>query len=295
MISPLDFIHDLFTPQLAFLPRALVVAALSSVICGVVGCHVVLRGMAFIGEAVAHSVFPGITIAFALQTSLLLGGAVSGIAVALMIAVFSQNRRLREDTLIGVFFAAAFSVGLVVISRTPGYTGSLQSFLFGSLTGVTDDDVVVVAVIGGVVLAVLLLFQRYLVAAGLDRESARAAHLPVFWIDILIYLSVTAAVVMSVRTIGNILVLALLVTPAATARMLTDRLGTMMALAPTFGLVASCLGIYLSWSLAIPTGAAIVLCSTVLFILTWCAAPRRGAISMLVRSWRGRSTTREVA
>lgn len=276
MLSLLDFLQDLTNPMLIFLPKALLVAILSSIVCGAVGAHVVLRGMAFVGDALAHAVFPGLTIAFALGGSLLLGGAVAGISVALLITIFSQNRRLKEDSLIGVFFAAAFALGLVIIAQVPGYSGSLTSFLFGSITGVPDSDLVLVGIVCAVIVVLLFLFHKELVAVSLDREFATAQRLPVFAIDMLLYLMVTAAVVVSVRTIGNILVLALLITPAATARMLTDRLGVMMLLGPVIGGVSAFFGIYFSWALGIPTGAAIVLVLTVVFLLAWIFSPRSG-------------------
>lgn len=277
-MSFIDFLGDLANPTLVFLPKALLAAVLSSLVCGVVGTHVVLRGMAFIGDALAHAVFPGLAIAFAFGFSLLAGGAVAGLTVALLVAAFAQNRRVKEDSIIGIFFAAAFALGLVVISRVPGYSGSLQSFLFGSLTGVRDTDLIVIAVGGVVVLAVLALFHQQLVAVSLDREFAAAGHLRVGALDLVLYLAVTAAVVMSVRTIGNILVLALLITPAATARLLTDRLGAMMAAAPVLGSGAAVIGIYLSWMHDVPTGAAIVLISTAFFLLAWLFAPKRGVV-----------------
>ena len=218
MISIFDFFSDLTNPALAFLPKALLISVMSSIVCAVVGTHVVLRGMAFIGDAVAHAVFPGIAIAFVMQGSLLVGGAIAGGVVASLVAVFSQNRKVKEDTLIGIFFAAAFALGLVIISQINGYTASLTSFLFGSITGVPDSDIILVAVVGTVVVVALLLLNKELVTTALDRETARAQNLPVFWLDLVLYFAVTAAVVISVRTIGNILVLALLVTPAATAR-----------------------------------------------------------------------------
>lgn len=278
-MSFIDFLTDLTNPTLVFLPKALLVSALSAIVCGVVGSHVVLRGMAFIGDALAHAVFPGLAIAFAMGISLLAGGAVAGIVVALLVALFTQNRRLKEDSVIGIFFAAAFALGLVVISQVPGYSGSLQSFLFGSLTGVSDADVVTVAVGGALVIAILAFFHKELVAVSLDREFAQAALMRVALLDMILYLSVTAAVVMSVRTIGNILVLALLITPAATARLLTDRLVTMMVIAPVLGFIAAFIGIYLSWTWDIPTGGTIVLTSTLLFLLTWLFAPRRGVVT----------------
>ncbi|MCZ9309537.1 anchored repeat-type ABC transporter permease subunit [Corynebacterium uberis] len=269
MISVADFFADLTNPALAFLPRALAVSVVAAVVCAVVGTFVVLRGMAFIGDAVAHSVFPGIAIAFALEGSVLLGGAIAGVTVAVLVAVFSQRRRVGEDTAIGIFFAAAFSLGVVVIARVEGYTASLTSFLFGSITGVSRSDIVIAAVVGGVAVALIFVFLKELVAVSLDRETARAMGLRVFWLDLLLYVAVTAAVVISVRTIGNILVLALLVTPAATARLLTDRLGVMMGLAALIGAAASAVGLYLSWAIDLPTGATIVLTVTAIFLVSW--------------------------
>lgn len=278
MLSFGDFLADLMNPALGFLPKALIVAMLSAIVCAVVGTHVVLRSMAFIGDAVAHAVFPGIAIAFALQGSVLLGGAVAGAVVALLVATFSQRRRIKEDTLIGIFFAAAFAVGLVVISRIDGYTASLTSFLFGSLTGVSNSQVYAVAGVGFVVVSLLIILQRPLSAVALDRESAQAMNLPVFILDIVLYLAVTAAVVISISTIGNILVLALLVTPAATARMLSDRLSIMMVLSALIGAAASFIGLYFSWALDMPTGATIVLTVTVFFLAAWLFAPRHGLL-----------------
>ncbi|ROO62313.1 manganese/iron transport system permease protein [Micromonospora sp. Llam0] len=277
-----EFIADLFNPDLAFLPKALLIAVMSSVVCGVVGCHVVLRGMAFIGDAVAHAVFPGLAVAFVLQGSLVLGGAVAGIVTALLIAVFAQRRRVKEDSLIGVFFVAAFALGIVIISQAPGYAGSLQQFLFGSITGIPDRDLYTVGFTGLAILTALFLLHKELVAVSLDRESARSVGLPVFWLDIGLYVLVTLAVVISLQTIGNILVLALLITPAAAARLLTDRLAVMMLLAPLIGGGSALVGLYLSWSYDLPVGGTIVLVATAVFLLAWVFAPRHG----LVARWR---------
>lgn len=287
MLSFSDFWSDLSNPLLAFLPKALLVAVLSSIVCGVIGNYVVLRGMAFVGEAVAHAVFPGLAVAFVLQGSLVLGGMVAGVITAVLIAVFSQNRRLKEDSVIGIFFVAAFALGIVIISRAPGYSGSLQSFLFGSITGIPDEDVIMVAVVGAVLLLVAFLFHKEIVAVSLDREMARSIGLPVFWTDLGLYVMVTIAVVISVQTIGNILVLALLITPAATARLLTDRLPVMMILSPVIGGVSAFLGVYFSWALDLPTGGTIVLVATSFFLLSWFLAPKHGIAGKVRRSMRG--------
>jgi manganese/iron transport system permease protein len=285
MSAVLDFLAGPW--EYDFWRRALLVALLSGLVCGVVGTHVVLRGMAFIGDAVAHAVFPGIATAFVLGTNLVIGGAVAGVVTALLIAVVAQNRRLKEDSVIGIFFAAAFGLGIVILSAAPGYGGSLESFLFGSILGISDGDVVSVAVLGAILLLTTGVLNGRLVAATLDREQARAVGLPVFWLDLALYVMVTLAIVISLQAVGNVLVLALLVTPAAAARLLTDRLGAMMLLAPAIGAGGSVLGLYLSYAFDLAAGGLIVLSLTGIFVLSWLFAPRHG---LLRRPRRPQST-----
>ena len=277
MLSIIDFLHDLTNPALAFLPRAILVTCVAACVCAVVGCHVVLRGMSFIGDAVAHSVFPGLAIAFVCSGSLVLGGTLAGVGTAVLVALLSQNRRLKEDSIIGVLFVGAFGLGLVIISWAPGYAGSLQDFLFGSLTGIPASEVPFVLIASAVIVGVFAFFHKEVVAVSLDRESARVAGLPVMALDLLVYISVAGAVVISVQIIGNILVLALLITPAASARLLTNSLGAMIRTALVIGVLSSLCGIYLSWSLDLPAGASIVCVVTLVFIAAW-----------VYRSWRAR-------
>ena len=269
MLSIIDFLHDLTNPALAFLPRAILVTCVAACVCAVVGCHVVLRGMSFIGDAVAHSVFPGLAIAFVCSGSLVLGGTLAGVGTAVLVALLSQNRRLKEDSIIGVLFVGAFGLGLVIISWAPGYAGSLQDFLFGSLTGIPASEVPFVLIASAVIVGVFAFFHKEVVAVSLDRESARVVGLPVMALDLLVYISVAGAVVISVQIIGNILVLALLITPAASARLLTNSLGAMIRTALVIGVLSSLCGIYLSWSLDLPAGASIVCVVTLVFIAAW--------------------------
>jgi manganese/iron transport system permease protein len=282
-MNPIDFLADLLNPDLAFLPKALAVAIMSAVVCGVVGCFVVLRGMAFIGDAVAHAVFPGLAVAFVTSGNLVLGGAIAGILTAILVAALSQNRRLREDSIIGILFVAAFALGIVVISGAPGYAGSLQQFLFGSIAGIPTSDLWVAGGTGLTVLIVMFALHKEFVAISLDREAAQALGLKVFWFDLVLYVLVALAVVISVQTIGNILVLALLITPAATARLLTDRLGVMMLLGPLIGSLSALLGLYISWSWDLPTGGIIVLVLAGVFVLAWSLAPRQGLAGRIRR------------
>lgn len=277
MLSIIDFLHDLTNPALAFLPRAILVTCVAACVCAVVGCHVVLRGMSFIGDAVAHSVFPGLAIAFVCSGSLVLGGTLAGVGTAVLVALLSQNRRLKEDSIIGVLFVGAFGLGLVIISWAPGYAGSLQDFLFGSLTGIPASEVPFVLLASALIVGVFAFFHKEVVAVSLDRESARVAGLPVMALDLLVYISVAGAVVISVQIIGNILVLALLITPAASARLLTNSLGAMIGTSLIIGVLSSLCGIYLSWSLDLPAGASIVCVVTLVFIAAW-----------VYRSWRSR-------
>ena len=269
MITPLDFIADLFNPSLAFLPRALAAVLLASVVTGVVGCHVLMRGMVFIGDAVAHSVFPGLAVAFVLGGNLMEGGLAAGVATAILVAIFSQNQRLREDSVIGIFFAASFALGIVIISLAPGYSGSVQDFLFGSIVGVSNEDITHAAIMGAVILLVLWLFHRQVVTVSLDRESARAMGLPVLALDIVLYVLVTISVVLGLQTLGNVLVLALLVIPASVARLACRRLGAMMVFSAVFGGLCSVVGLYLSWAFNLPTGGTIVLSMVAAFVLVW--------------------------
>lgn len=274
-LSPMAFLADLTNPALSFLPRALFMVIICAVVCGVVGCYVVLRGMAFLGDAVAHSVFPGIAVAFALQGSVLVGGALSGLLVAILIALLARRRSVKTDALIGVLFAAAFALGMVVISQVDGYTASLQGFLFGSIAGVSPQDLGVTAAIAGIIVVVLLVFTPGLVAVALDPDTARVMKIQVTLYDVLLYAVVATAVVISVKTVGTILVLALLITPAVCARLLTDSLPRMMALSAGIGALSGVAGLYLSWAWNWPTGAAIVLTCTAVFCVCYVLEPYR--------------------
>jgi manganese/iron transport system permease protein len=179
---------------------------------------------------------------------------------------------------IGVFFALAFGIGIVVVSTQSNYTGDLASFLFGQILGISDTDVWTVAVVGAVVVAITLLLRKEFVAVSLDRETAVAMGLPAFGLDALLYVLVTLAVVISLQAVGNILVLALLVTPAASARMLTDRLSIMMALAALIGGASSLAGLYFSYHYELASGGLIVVFLSLVFLLSWLFAPKHGVI-----------------
>ncbi len=269
-----------------FMRRAFVAAIVVGLVTGMLGAYVVLRGLAFLGDAIAHAAFPGVVIAFLLDRSLYLGGAAFGLLTALSIGVVSSasgGRRVREDTAIGVFFAGAFALGIVLISTEDSYTGDLTSFLFGEVLAVSETDIALSAGLGAAVVALALLLRKELVAVAFDREMAQAMGLPVFWLDMLLYAMVTVAIVISLRAVGNILVVAMLITPAATARLLTDRLLPMMAVASLLGALAGVAGLYVSYHADLAAGGLIVLVVTGFFVAAWLFAPRHGVVTRALR------------
>ncbi|MEX1022191.1 MAG: metal ABC transporter permease [Dehalococcoidia bacterium] len=286
MIDPvLDAVLDPL--RYPFLQRALLEIVIVGALCGVVGTLVVLRGLAFIGDALAHAVFPGVVIAYLAGASILLGALVFGAFVALGIGVLSRSRRVSEDTAIGVLFVAFFAVGIVLISREAGFTRDLGSLLFGSILGVSMVDVAASAAILVVVLLVLLLTLKELAMVAFDATLARTLGYSVFWLDLLLLMLVAATIVAGLQTVGNILILALIVTPAATARLLTDRLGRMMLLSAGIGVTSGVVGLYLSYHAGFSAGATIVLTATACFLLALAFAPRHGVVGQAILRRRG--------
>jgi manganese/iron transport system permease protein len=264
--------------QFAFMQRALVEVVLMGITCGIIGAYVVLRGMAFIGDALSHAIFPGVVVAFLLHASFFVGALLFGVATAASIGVLARNRRVSEDTAIGVLFAGMFALGIVLISQVKNYTADLASFLFGNVLGVSVEDLVASAIIGLVVMGALVLFHKELVLVAFDREMAESVGLPVWLIDMGLLLLIALTIVVSLRAVGNILVVAMLVTPAAAARLWTDRLRAMMALSALFGSLGGIVGLLVSYHANRAAGGTIVLVVTAWFGLSLLVAPRHGVL-----------------
>ncbi|MDQ5822827.1 MAG: metal ABC transporter permease [Chloroflexota bacterium] len=280
----MDFFHWLTDPlQFPFMQRALVEVILMGITCGLIGTYVVLRGMAFIGDALAHAIFPGVVIAFLLDASFFLGALVFGGITAVAIGALARNRRVSEDTAIGVLFAGMFALGIVLISTVQGYTADLASFLFGNVLGVSVEDLVASLVIGALVLVTLVFFHKELVLVSFDNDMAEAAGLPVWLLNLGLLLLIAVTIVVSLRAVGNILVVAMLVTPAASARLWTDRLQVMLGLSALFGALAGVLGLLVSYHSNLAAGGTIVLAITVWFGVSLVIAPRHGYLSRFLR------------
>ncbi len=262
-----------------FMVRALLAAVLASAACAVVGTYVVLRGMAFMGDALAHSILPGVAVGYLLgrgERSIVLWWALgTAVASALAMGAVARRGRLREDTAIGIVLAAMFALGIALISTTRGYAVDLTHFLFGNVLAVSPQDLWVMVGLGGAVFLTVAVFQRELLLVSFDPVLARTLRLPVRTLHNLLLLMVAATVVLSLQVVGVALTLALLVTPPATGYLLARRVRTMMALGVASGLLSAVLGIYISYHAGIATGPAIVLVATAMFLIALACSPKR--------------------
>jgi manganese/iron transport system permease protein len=269
----------LFLDPLAydFFLRALLAAALVGLVCAVVGTFVVLRGFAFMGDALSHAAFPGVVVAYLLRVPFYLGAAIAAVGTALAIGWVSRRGDLRGDTAIGVLFAGMFALGVFLFSLIPNYVGDLFGFLFGEVLGIGLGDLIALVLLTTGVLAVIAVLWKELLYSTFDPLGAAAAGLPVEWIDYLFLALIALTIVVSLQSVGIILVVAMLVTPAATAQLVTRSFGRLVATSALIGVLAPIVGLFLSFWLNTASGATIVLVETVVFVLAlgFARLPRR--------------------
>jgi manganese/iron transport system permease protein len=264
-MNPIDFL--LAPLEYEFFVRALVASALVGVACAVVGAFVVLKGMSFVGDAVSHSAFPGVVLAYLLGLPIILGGAVAAIGTALGIGALTRRSGLRADAVIGVLFAGMFALGVALFSSIPNYVGDLFHFLFGEVLGISFADLISLAVLASLLLLIVWVLWKELLFATFDPLGAGAAGLPVRRLDDLLLILIAVTIVVSLQAVGIVLVVAMITTPAATAQLLVKRFGQMIALAALIGVTSSLVGLYVSYALDIASGASIVLTETFAFLV----------------------------
>jgi ABC-type Mn2+/Zn2+ transport system permease subunit len=258
--------------------RGLLASVMVGILCAVMGTYVVLRGMAFLGDAMAHAILPGVAIAFLLHGSLLVGAVVAAVIIALSIGLFSKGGIVKEDTAIGILFAAALSLGVALISSIQTYAVDLSHILFGNVLGVSTSDLMLTAGLGLIVLvSVALLYKQFLVIS-FDPILAATLRLPAELLRNLMLVLLALTVVVSLQTVGVGLAAAMLITPAATAYLLTRRLWPMMLVSASIGAFSSLAGLYFSYYLNIVSGSAIVLMATVIFLVVFLFQPKRGLL-----------------
>lgn len=265
--------------QYHFIVRGLLASVLVGILCAVMGTYVVLRGMAFLGDAMAHAILPGVAIAFLLKGNLLVGAIIAAVIVALGIGVFSKKGEIKEDTAIGILFAAALSLGVALISLIQTYAVDLSHILFGNVLGVSRSDLWLTLGLGVVVLGMVAIFYKQFLVISFDPILAATLRLPANLLRNLMLILLALTVVISLQTVGVGLAAAMLVTPAATAYLLTRRLWPMMLVSASIGAVSGLVGLYLSFYLNIVSGSAIVLTATVIFLVVFLFQPRRGFLS----------------
>jgi manganese/iron transport system permease protein len=271
----MNFLLEPLTYQ--FMQRGLLASVIVGVLCAVMGTYVVLRGMAFLGDAMAHAILPGVAIAYIFKGDLLIGAGVAAVAVALIIGLFSKGGAVKEDTAIGIMFAAALSLGVALISTMQTYAVDLSHILFGNVLGVSPSDLWLIGGLSiGILVTVGLLFKPFLVIS-FDPVLAATLRLPAELLRNLMLVLLALTVVVSLQTVGVSLAAAMLVTPAATAYLLTRRLLPMMLVSALVGAMSSTIGLYLSYYFNIVSGSAIVLTATLFFLLAFLWKRLRGA------------------
>ena len=278
--------------QYGFMQRALLVSALAATACGVVGTFVVLRGMAFMGDAIAHSALTGMAIAFLVGVNVTLGALAWAVPASLGITFVSRRTGIRLDAIIGVLFAGGFALGVILINVSANYAGDLLGILFGNVLGASWLDVLTVGCLAGGVIIVVGLLYKELVFMTYDASVAEASGIPVRFLEYLLPLLVALTTVASLQTVGNVMVMSLLVVPAVTGSMLARRLASMMLATVGVALTAIVIGLYLSFHANLPTGPAIVVVSVAQLLVVVAVSPRR--LSLLAR-WRRRTGGSEPA
>jgi manganese/iron transport system permease protein len=250
-----------------FFLRALAASAIVGVVCAVIGSYMILRGLAFMGDALSHSAFPGVVLAYMLRGPFYLGAAIAAVATALAIGWVTRRGNLRGDTAIGVLFAGMFALGIFLFSRIPNYVGDLFGFLFGEVLGIGFGDLLALAGLAVVVLLVVAVLWKELLYSTFDPLGAAASGMPVAMLDYLLLALIAVTIVVSLQAVGIILVVAMLVTPAATAQLLTSSFGRLLLVACAIGVAGPIVGLYASYWLDAASGATIVLVETALFII----------------------------
>jgi ABC-type Mn2+/Zn2+ transport system permease subunit len=270
--------------QYPFMLRGLLAALMVGAVCATVGTFIVLRGMAFFGDALAHAILPGIAVGYlaggGAREPLFWWALITGIASSIGIGTITRGARVREDTAIGIVFASMFALGIAMISTARSYTVDLTHFLFGDILGVSGGDLILIAAFGALILGTIFVFYKEFVLLSFDPLMAATLRLPGRLLEYLLLVLIAVTIVISMQTVGVALMVAMLVTPAAAAYLLTRRLPVMMLLAAGMAALSGVVGLYISYYASVASGAAIVLTSTAFFILAWLARNlRRSALT----------------
>ena len=262
-----------------FMQRALIVAVLVGAVCAVLSCYLVLKGWSLMGDAISHAVLPGIVIAYAVGLPLAVGAFVAGLSCALLTGFLKDNSRIKEDTVMGLLFSGMFGFGLVLFTKIET-DQHLNHVLFGNMLGVSVRDLAETAIIAGGTMLIVLLKRRDLLLYCFDPNHARAIGLPVRVIHYGLLVLLALTIVASLKAVGIILVVAMLVAPGAIAYLLTDRFERLLVIAVSVATSASAIGTIASFHIDGATGACIVLVQATMFVAALLFAPKRGLVAV---------------
>ncbi len=261
-----------------FFLRALAASAIVGLVCSVIGAFMVLRGLAFMGDALSHAAFPGVVAAYLLGAPFYIGATIAAVGTSLAIGWITRRGKLRGDTTIGVLFAGMFAFGIFLFSTIPNYVGDLFGFLFGEVLGTSSTDLIALVILGLIVLLIVGAFWKELLYSTFDPLGAGASGLPVVALEYLFLGLIAMTIVISLQAVGIILVVAMLVTPAATAQLVTNRFSRLLLLAAAIGIVAPVVGLYISYWTNTASAALIVLVETAAFVAALLLGPRTGLL-----------------
>ena len=278
MTSIVEFAHAL--GHYNFLQSALMAAIMVGIMSGIIGSFIILRGMSLMGDALSHSVLPGVAVAYMLGINIMIGATVFGVVAAVLIGFVAAHSKLKNDTSIGVVFSAFFALGYILISMAQSST-NLHHILFGNVLAVSDSDLIDTFIVLAVVIIFVLAFFKELQITSFDNTFAKSYGLNTSVVHYGLMIVLTLVTVSALQTVGIILVVAMLITPAATAFLWTNRLVNMLFLSSCFGAVASFIGLYLSYTMNWASGPAIVLVAAIIFLISFVVAPKQGFLAKL--------------
>ena len=266
--------------QYGFMQRSLVIAILVGIVCAIVGSYLMVQRLALLGDAISHSVLPGLAIAFILGANIFIGAFIAGVLSTVIIAWIKTRSTIKEDAAMGIVFSAFFALGITLITIVQKDNKiDLNHFLFGNILGVTAEDAIDTAFIVALVLLVVVFFYKELLFYTFDPLGAQATGLPVNLLNFGLMVLIALTIVASLKAVGVVLVLSLLITPASTAYLLVTRLHQVMILGAIIGVISSISGMYLSYFYNLPSGPAIVLVASGLFVLSLLFSPTQGILT----------------
>ncbi|KXK48617.1 MAG: Zinc transport system permease protein [Chlorobi bacterium OLB5] len=273
--------------QYEFIQRALIASVTIGISCGLIGTYIMLRRMSLIGDALAHAVLPGVVVSFMVagksEAALFIGAVVSGILTVLLIGFVNRNSKIKEDTSIGIIFTGAFALGILLVSQLKQVHIDLSSYLFGDVLGVSTGDITLSMIIMFVIILCIVLFYKQLLLTSFDPTMAMTIGISTTLVHYMLMTLLSMSIVAGLQSVGVILIIAMLITPPATAYLLSSNLKKILLLSAMFGTISAITGLYLSYHFNFASGASIVLVAVVLFMLAFLFSPKEGVVTKLFR------------